>query len=230
MDSEDLAVKEAAELERLRVDETLERFFHRKRDGFIEDHELRNRPALLWQCMPCTPLALEVSNEKIREAMRGGGADDGWWEGFRMNGPPRLAFEGLTSVGGSGDARWATELHVDGYLAAGIWTFPELRSHSGEVVAGVADYYADAFLDFVQLARGIYEAAQYSDRLRLTCSMHLATRLVLLGGRDQVIAPAPKRSTLRWPIVATDVAGLGDAGVAMAAQFLRAYGKRRPQR
>lgn len=219
-------------LERLGLNEALERFFERKRANLVEDHELQKKPALMWQCWPSDPLALDISNDKLCEAMRAGGgpaAEEGWWHGFEMSWRPALAFGGLTSATGHGSAGWATELHVDGYLAAGIWTFPEMGAQSPRPSPGVADFYANAFRDFAYLAGKVYEAAQYEAVVNVTCTMHQASSLPLLGGCDRVLAPAPKRTTLRWPIATAEVAGLADVGLAMAAQFMRAYGRKLPK-
>ncbi len=56
-------------VERLALDEALERFFERKRNSFLEDRELQTKPALTWRCWPSDALALDLSNDKVREVL-----------------------------------------------------------------------------------------------------------------------------------------------------------------
>lgn len=218
--------------ERIALEEALERFFKRKRTSFMEERELQTKPALTWQCWPSDALVLDLSNDKVREALREGGgpaSTDGWWHGFKMSWRPALAFDGLTSSMDRGDAGWATELHADGHLVAGIWTFPELGSQSASPGPGVADFYVDAFRDFAYLAGKVYEAARYTATLHLTSTMHQADKLPLVGGYDRVVAKASTRKTLRWPIAIATVAALPEIGSAMATQFMRIYGRNLPK-
>lgn len=218
--------------ERLALDESLERLFERKRNGFLEDRELLAKPSLTWQCWPADALALDLSNDKVREALvEGGGpaSTDGWWHGFKLSWRPALAFDGLTSSTDQGDAGWATALHADGHLVAGIWTFPELGTQSATPGPGVADFYAEAFRDFAYMAAKVYEAVGYTATLHLTSTMHQADKLPLLGGYDRVVAKASKRKTLRWPIATSTIAELPEVGSAMATQFMRIYGRNLPK-
>ncbi len=214
--------------ERVALDEALERACERKRVNFIDDYDLRTKPALIWQCWPTDALVLDVTDDKLLEAMRDGGgptANDDWWQGFRRGSRPSLVFDGLASATDHGGEGWATEVHVDGHLAAGVWAFPELGSSSATPGPGVADFYVDAFRDFTYLAGRVCEGMGYSGLIYLTCTVLQADRLPLIGHRDQILAPAPKRKTLRWPITTVKATETPKAGAAMAAQFMRAYGK-----
>lgn len=214
------------------VDDALERVFERKRSSFLDDYELQSKPALIWQARPSDELALDISDEKLRAALSAGGgpaSNDGWWRGFKMNWRHSLVFDGVASVSDYGSAGWVTELHVDGHLMAGVWTFPELGPTSAKPGPGVADFYVDAFRDFAYLASNTYEAAGYATVVQMTCTMHHADRLPLLGNHDRVLAPAPKRQTLRWPIANVKAAEMSQAGTAMATQFMRAYGRTGPR-
>jgi hypothetical protein len=175
---------------------------------------------------------LDISDEKLRAVLSAGGgpdSNDGWWHGFKMNWRPSLVFDGLASVSDYGGAGWVTELHVDGHLIAGVWTFPELGSTSAKPGPGVADFYVGAFRDFAFLASKAYEAAGYAKVVQTTCTMHHADRLPLLGNFDRVLAPAPKRKTLRWPIANVNAGEMSQVGAAMASQFMRAYGRSGPR-
>lgn len=206
----------------------LEGLFERRRNNFLEDHELQNQPAITWQCWPSDTLVIDITNKNMQEAIRQGGrpnSSDGWWHGFMMDRQPALSFDGLTSAAGRDAAGWATELHVDGYLAAGVWTFPEMGANSPSPRPGIAAFYTEAFLDFTHLAARVYEAAGYESKLHLTATMHQADKLALLASHERVLAPAPKRRMLRWPIVTVATTGLAGAGAVMAAQLMRIYGR-----
>ena len=109
------------------LDVALERAFHRKRSNFLEDYELSAKPALILQAWPTNALEVDISSEKLRESMRGGGgpaSSDGWWHGFKMSWYPSLVFDGLASAKDLSGAGWATEIHVDGHVSAGVGHFP----------------------------------------------------------------------------------------------------------
>lgn len=210
----------------------LEKLFDRRRTNFLEDLDLQNRPALTWQCWSSDVLRVDIANEKVKGALREGGgpsSTDSWWDGFKIRGQPALSFDGLTSVTDLEAAGWATELHVDGYIAACVWTFPEMGVRAVSPGPGVAPFYVDAFLDFTHLAANVYEAAGYESTLHLTATMHQADRLALLASLERVLAPAPKRKMLRWPILTVTMTELAAAGTAMAAQFMRIYGRSLPR-
>lgn len=82
-------------VERLRLQEALEHHLGIRREVFLEDHELREQPALLLQCLPATELAPDLANAELASAFSGGGgleSDDAWWHGFKINGRPEPAF------------------------------------------------------------------------------------------------------------------------------------------
>lgn len=209
--------------------EALERAFERKRANFLEDYDLKAKPALIWQAWTADKLEVDISDEKLREAMRGGGgpaSDDAWWHGFKVSGWPTLIFEGLASTKDRDGAGWATEVHVDGHITAGVWTFPGSGQGSATPGHGVAEFYVDAFRDFTYLASKVFDTAGASGAVHLTATMHQADKLALLADPGHVVAPAPKRKVLRWPIATVDAAELLGAGSAMAAQFMRVYGRK----
>lgn len=216
--------------ERLAFDAAVERVLERKRTNFLDDWDLHQKPSLVWQCWPGGSLTLPVPDDKLRDALRAGGGPNstgGWWEAFRSP-SPALVFDGLSSTAArrATDIGWVTEVHVDGYVGAGLWTFPECqRPKSDGARFGAADFYSDAFLDFASFTSEAYKAAAYSGRLFMTCTMHQADQLPLLDGHGLLVMPAPRRKTLQWPVVATDVQGLAAVGLEMAARFLRVYGR-----
>lgn len=217
--------------QQIALDEALERAFDRKRASFLEDYELKSKPALILQAWPAAPLEVDILDQNLQDAMRTGGgptADDGWWNGFTFGWRPTLVFDGLSSKTEHGASGWATEVHVDGHIVAGVWTFPEGAEGTDAPRSGVADFYTGAFKDFSYLATQVLGILRGTGAVHLTTTMHLADKLALLAGRGRVSAPAPKRKTLRWPIATTTGADLAKTSSAMAAQFMRTYGRRAP--
>lgn len=218
--------------EQIARDEALERAFDRKRANFLEDYDLTAKPALIWQAWPTAEIKLDLSSEKLHEAICGGGgpgANDGWWHGFKPYGRPSLVFNGLTSTRDYGSTGWATETHVDGHIAAGVWTFPESANGSNNPQLGVTDFYVDAFHDFTYLACKFFEVAGVSGTVHLTATMHQADKLAFLVPPGRVVVSAPKRKSLRWPIWTMNTAEMPETGLEMATQFMRAYGRSTPK-
>lgn len=215
------------------LEDALERVLARKRDSFAEDYGLRAKPALVWQCMPEESLDVDVVDDALRTAIQEGAgdvSDTGWWYGFNAGRRPVLVFDGLASTSAVDASGWATECHADGHFMAGVWTFPEVSPNGQTPRAAVADFYVDAFRDFASVAGKVYEAVSYSSRVVLTCTMLQANQLPLAGHRDRIIAPAVQRQVLRWPMLTVESPGhLKVACSAMAAQFMRAYGRAVPK-
>jgi hypothetical protein len=215
------------------LDEALERAFERKRVNFIADYELGERPALVWQCMPAEPLVVDVANEPLREVLRDGAAaisDTGWWYAFKSGRRPTFVFEGLASSAVADATGCATEVHADGHVLAGLWTFPEVSSNTQTPSPAVAEFYTEAFRDFGFVAGKVYEATVYTRSALVTCTMLRSNQLPLAGSRDRILTPAVNRGELRWPIMTVEGPGhVSTACEAMAAQFMRAYGRVAPK-
>lgn len=211
----------------------MERVLARKRDSFVEDYGLRAKPALVWQCMPEESLDVDVVDDALRTAIQeGAGAvsDTGWWYGFNGGRRPVLVFDGLASTSAADASGWATEVHADGHFMAGVWSFPEVVLNGQTSRSAVADFYVDAFRDFAYVAGKVYKAASYTRTVSVTCTMLQANQLPMAGHRDRIIAPAVQRQVLRWPMLTVESPGhMEVACSAMAAQFMRAYGRAVPK-
>ena len=221
-----------ATLEQLELSEALERLFARKREDFLSDFGVEGHPALTLQCCPVESLSVDVRSAEVRTAFQDGGgplADDGWWCGFKVSGLPVLAFDGIASSRADASSGWATQLHVDGHLTAGIWGFPAVPEGTGERQSGVCAFHVDAFRDFAHLVHAVLKAADCATAVRLTATLHQANRLPLLVDSGRVLVPAPKRTMLRWPIATVPIDALSDASAQMAARFFRIYGKTAPK-
>lgn len=215
------------------LEEALERALGRKRDRFVEAYGLQSKSALVWQCMPEEALAVDVADQTLRAAIQEGTnafSDTGWWCGFKVGRRPALVFDGLASTSDADASGWVTEVHEDGHFLAGVWTFPEVSANGQASRPAVADFYVDAFRDFALVAGKVYEAASYTSSVVVTCTMLHANQLPLAGNRDHILAPAVKRQVLRWPLLRAECPGhVQVACSAMAAQFMRAYGRAVPK-
>lgn len=219
-------------VERLRLMEALEHHLRSRREVFLEDHELRERPALLFQCLPSAELVPDLAKAELSSAISEGGgleSEDGWWNGFKIGGHPAPTFDGLTSLRRNHTEGWATEFHADGHLIAGIWSFPECRvfnaSREERQKACVADFYGKAFKDFAYMANKVYAAIHYEAEVYVTATIHRANDLPLVDGRGHIVDSRTKRSTARWPNRSSNVSELSEIGSAMASQFLRLFGR-----
>jgi hypothetical protein len=197
-----------------------------RRDQFLVDYSLAEKPALVLQSMPLVAAQLvdDLRAPALTKAMRREGLNSqfAWWQQFASNGGAKAVFDGLAiNVTGSSGG-WATELHTDGHLIAGVWEFPD----TGKGGVAAAEFYEQVFADFAALAVSVYQAATVSGRFVTTCTLLRATKLPLLGNRGQrEVAPAPKRDKLEWPTAQVESAdGLESALAEMKGRFCRAYG------
>lgn len=206
-----------------------ERALERKIEAFVQDYDLGSKPALVFQAMPLEPLAIDVKNHGVLTAVQeGAGAisDSGWWYGFKAAGRAVLVFDGLASTSNRIEQGWASEVHVDGHLVAGLWTFPDVRQDGLTSRPAVASFFVEAFRDFGFVTRSVYEATSYSGPVAVTCTMLQANELPLAASRGNTVSPAVKRSVLRWPLqLASGLTDIDSACGAMAVRFMRAYGK-----
>jgi hypothetical protein len=195
-----------------------------RRDRFLVDYSVADKPALVLQAMPLAAAQpVDVRAPALAKAMRREGLSPqlAWWRQFASSGGAKAVFDGvaINATGNSGG--WATELHTDGHLIAGMWEFPG----SGNDGVAVAEFYDQVFADFAALAISVYQVATVSGRLTATCTLMQATKLPLIGNRgQQQVAPAPKRDKLEWPMVQVgSVDGLEAALAEMKNRFHRAY-------
>lgn len=215
-------------LERLELQRELEAFFQVKRVAYLESHGQLGKPALILQCMPAETVVIDLATAKLAEALAAGGgptAKEGWWDQFKARNRPNLTFDGVTSARKQSPDEWATEVHVDGHVAAGVWRFPSDNSNPSAQAVGVADFYSQVFDDFAYLTRSIFESAGYSGMVHMTCTLLRADLLPLVNEYGNVVVPASKRETLRWPNLAVASGAFAEAGKQMADQFLRIYGR-----
>jgi len=212
-------------------DDVIERVLERKRINLTTDYDLVAKPALIWQCMPAEPIVLDVSKNEFKNTLGEGvqgKSTDGWWEGFYSGRRVTLVFDGLASSTSLAqyDAGWVAQLHEDGHLLAGLWTFPQVEARdSGTPSLALADLHQSAFHDFMRLAEKIYQVADYRAANFVTCTMLQAHTLPMVTNHGRIQTPPVKRQTLRWPVLAVgDTLSFAKAGEMMAARLMRAYG------
>ena len=221
------------------LDEVCERRFDRKRENFIVDHGLENRPAIVWQCTPAERLLMDAVQEPIAAVLETGasqrsGCRDGWWYGFSAGRRVSRVFDGFASASPDNAIDhhgWVTQLHRDGHLIAGLWTFPEGSEGQGYTGPLVAAFHVDAFVDFGSLSTRVFEAAEYAGAVLLTATMCLADQLRFANVHGPVSATRLRRNQLRWPVtVVSTPNGIPDECLNMARQFMSAFGLGLPRR
>lgn len=208
--------------------EAYERRLRTQRDVFVEDYAIAGKPALIWQSAPLQAVVFDVSSKPLQSALQAGAgliSDNGWWDGFEAHASPSLVFDGISSSK-VGSAGWAFQVHVDGSMIAGVWTFPDVQRRDDSRQLSLAPFYVEAFRDFGYVVAKCYEANAYQGASTLTCTMNSADMLALVGARDNIVAEPVKRKTLRWPLIqVSDLSGIEDGCRSMAVQLMRAYGK-----
>jgi hypothetical protein len=193
-----------------------------RRERFLVDYSAADKPAMVLQVMPTAATQVDVRSDALAKVLRREGAqpDVAWWRQFASSSRAVPVFDGVAMNVNGGSGGWATELHTDGHLIAGVWEFPgnEQRSMMGE-------FYEQVFVDFAGLAQSVYEVAAVTGRGAVTCSLLQANQLALAKRNGNAGAPAPKRETLEWPLAElSSPADLGAAMEQMRARFCRAYG------
>lgn len=205
--------------------EALERELERKRVNFIEDYGLQGKPALIWQCIPLESAEVDVTSSAVNKALQSGASeisDAGWWGAFEHHRSPRFAFDGIAS--GFEGVEWGFELHTDGHLVASVWTFPDF-DFDGQPGIAIPSFYAEAFGDFIHTAKKVNASASTSGDLLVTCTFIGADSLPMVDNHRRVLAQAPKRKSVRWPLLTVKSEGDWEkVSVAMSNQLFHAYG------
>jgi hypothetical protein len=197
--------------------------------AFRADYLLTDKPALVWQCRAMTPVEVDVTSTGLKEALSKGavpGSDSAWWYAFRSGQQPTFVFDGLASSRDAEGQGWVAEIHTDGHIVAGLWTFPDVSI--GEARSScVSTFHGQAFTDFGVLAANLMEAADYEGQCEMTCTLLHASQLpfVLESNRYHPQPRRLRRDELQWRIRPCQGADSFRAVAAlMAADFLRAYG------
>lgn len=204
----------------------------RKLTSFVEDYGLSGKPALIWQCRPKTAVGIDITTQAINNVVKAGAStqrNNGWWYGFKSDQRPKPIFDGLAAYDNESSQGWMSEIHTDGHIIAGIWTFIETEV-DGSRVKCVADFYAEAFLDFGALAAKLLEASAIPGECSITCTLLNATDLAYCKEMHPNQVNRINRKHLQWEV--RDCLGpvqIADISNLMATEFIRAYGYFRRQ-
>ena len=196
---------------------------------FLQDYGIEDLPALVWQCRPREAVEIEVLSPLFLDVMQGGAVSstrgDGWC-GFRFQNKPVPVFAGFSSTDPAHAPGWASELHTDGHLIAGLWDFPctwQAQPHSN----CITDFHAESFLDFAQLAERVGRLVAPLGKFEMTATLVHAGNLRFKLSDDAHQAHAPRqvlREVLQWRVRSGQAGELRTIGARMAADFRRAYG------
>lgn len=212
----------------------LERAFEHKRVAFLADYRISEKPAWIWQFMPVQALKVDPENRYLQQVIMNGAVDsyaNDWWSGFQTRRSTSLVFDGVSSARADTAPGYATEVHTDGHVIIGLWTFPDGIVHQGGTKGfGVADFHADAPKESAQVARNIYASLSYDAGIMFTSTLHQANLLPMVNNRGDILIAASGRQKLRWPVAEVSTpADLNSAGEDAARQFLRIYGRQLPR-
>lgn len=194
--------------------------------NFFNDHALESKPALIWQCAPVHPLEIDARAKSAAEALRQGASDDqtdGWWHAFRNHYAIELTFDGIKSRFRSDDPGWASELHTDGHIIAGVWKFPE-AALADKSVPVLMDFYQNAFADFGSLATRLLGALPMDFPVYITCTLLHANDLGFQRERQPGQIRMIRRSELQWKVrLVGSKVELEAASKVMGQELLLAY-------
>lgn len=195
---------------------------------FVEDYSLADKPALIWQWRPSDPVEVDMAAPEVRELMSRGAVSrrtqEAWWYGFRSNYGVASVFPGLGTTDPRSAAGCAAEIHTDGHLIAGLWSFPEVQAN-GTPKACLSDFHTDAFRDFAELSESTARVIGFTGMSSMTASLLAATNLQFVrnGNHWGQHTRQPTRSTMQWRVRTGTNSQLRDIGDAMAADYKRAF-------
>jgi len=202
----------------------------RKLRSFCDDYGLHGKPALILQCRPTKPMELDVRSQVLVDALEAGTGSqtdrDGWWYGFRAGRRPVPVFDGLAAYSAEEGQGWMTEIHCDGHLIGGIWSFREKWSQDGQPLQLITDFHTKLFSDFAALTTSVWAAGEVEYSGLVTCSLLNAQKFRFDRERFPFYARELKRNVLQWrvrdvrsPQALMEVLGL------MSDELLRAFGQ-----
>ncbi|TXH58851.1 hypothetical protein [Piscinibacter sp.] len=194
---------------------------------FIEDYSLGDKPALVWQWRPVDRVEVDVTAPAVHDLMSRGAVSSrvqAWWYGFRSSYGIANVFPGLSSTDPRNAAGWAAEVHTDGHLIAGLWSFPELAV-DGAPAPCLSDFHMEAFRDFAELSGAAATVIGSTGASCMTASLLAATSLrIVRSGNHWGHQPRPAtRDTMQWRVRTGSNDQLRAIGDAMAADYKRAF-------
>lgn len=208
-----------------------ERRFAAKLRTFLDDYGLQAQPCLVLQArLVNAEIEVDVADPSVRVALAQGGVDSSssTWSGLQRSSAALLgSVDGISCVSSDAPPTWASELHTDGHLIAGVWDF-ELPGQAGPTF--VTWEYGEFFSDFGRLAGNVASKFQEGS------GDWMVTAILLRSDRLQYGSRANRHSNrLRSPLRRRDLAfrirrctgpdGLRRVAQLMGKDFARAYGE-----
>lgn len=197
--------------------------------SFVADYDLRSRPALIWQCHPVQPVEIDVSATVLRETLEAGAdgaGGDGWWYRFRAGNRSAPVFDGLAACDSSEDAGWTAEVHTDGHIIAGLWSFPELGNRDGTAQMVVSDFHSQAFLDFGSVATRLNALLPSAYPCQATCTLANAFQVHFHREHSRQAPRKANRQHLQWRVrEVKNQEELAKTLELMARELPRAFGQ-----
>ena len=203
----------------------------RKLKNFCVDYSLHDKPALVWQVMPTASVDVQWDDSQIPEVLRAGAGNthnrDGWWYSFQSGRRPVPTFEGIAAYSFSDDQGWMTEVHSDGHLIGGLWSFPNYPNQDGANRPALADFYQNAFIDFAQLALSMNSVGQLGFPCLLTCTFINSDDISYVREKHPRLVASIKRKNLQWRVrTAASEAQLHSIMNLMSKELFHAFGQR----
>lgn len=209
---------------------SLEQFhpdLHWRLKEFIEDYSLGNKPALVWQWRPIDQIEVDVTAPAVHDLIIRGAISSrvqAWWYGFRSSYGITNVFPGLSSTDPSNAPGWAVEVHTDGHLIAGLWSFPEMTV-DGTPAPCLSDFHMEAFRDFAELSGAAATVINSTRASFMTATLLAATslRIVRSGNHWGHQLRRATRDTMQWRVRTGSNDHLRAIGDSMAADYKRAF-------
>ena len=200
---------------------------HLRLKDFVEDYALADKPALILQWRPGDPIEVDVSLPGVHDLMKRGAVSSrmqAGWHGFRSSYGVAPVFSGIRSTDPRNATGWAAEIHTDGHLIAGLWTFPE-QSFNGASAAFLSDFHLDAFRDFAELSEAVAAVINSNGSSFMTATLLGANRLQFVRGSNHWghQARLATRDTMQWRVRSGANSQLRAIGDTMASDYKRAF-------
>jgi hypothetical protein len=201
----------------------------RKLHDFACRYALHERTALYLQARALTGhFQAEVRVPAVRAAMADSGTGrDEPWDGFgQVSVAPGPCFEGLCLVSARESPEWATEVHQDGHVCAGLWRFPTLDAafsgtHAQSILIPAG--YRAVFADFGALLKRVAQALDTPCGFAVTATLALNGEVVFADRYPPSRAAASRSGTrplFQWPVLdAPDAQRLDVQLARMAGDF-----------
>lgn len=206
--------------------------FERKLKTFGTDYDLKERPVLVVQACPVDAhIEIDLADSATRVALAQGNGDatNSSWSGLQgATSGLRGSLDGIACVSGYVPPIWASELHTDGHLIAGVWDF-DRPTGSGKD-AFITWEYVEFFEDFGRLAAIVAAKIDQKTADWLVTATLLCADGLQYGSkanrRSNRLSPPLRRRHLEFRVrKCAGLDGLLRAAGLMAKDFQRAYGE-----